>query len=364
MKAENGSLAIQTFETCKRNLVYQLPLKAFPILWGYAYLVWLRGEVEESWVLIDTGSGFGDSNRHLEAGFQAVSEVVGRPVKFSDLKFILITHGHIDHIGGLPHILPQTKAHLGIHELDRRNLTNYEERLTVVARRLEEFLVESGVDKDQRDHLLSMYRLTKSLFRSVGVDFTYEDQGMKVGPFEMLHVPGHCAGHVAIRLDDIIFSGDHVLNDTSPHQAPERLTLSTGLDHYLRSLDTLLDWAGETSIFLGGHKAPVTDLVGRVSEIKKVHQERLEKICELLKEPHTVAEASRVLFGEVHGYNELLAVEEAGAHVEYLYQRGLLEIANLKDLEETSRPTPIYYRCTERLQVGEQLFYQRPRQNE
>ena len=62
---------------------------------------------------------------------------------------------------------------------------------------------------------------------------------MRLGPFEMLHVPGHCAGHVAIRLHDVLFSGDHVLERTSPHQSPERLTLSTGLDHYLKSLEAL-----------------------------------------------------------------------------------------------------------------------------
>jgi glyoxylase-like metal-dependent hydrolase (beta-lactamase superfamily II) len=364
MDVDKVPRTVQTFETSRGDLIFQIPLQAFPLLKGYAYLVWLRVEPEENWVLIDTGSGFGDSNRHLKEGFQAVSEAVDRPVTFSDLSYILITHGHIDHIGGLPFILSKTEAKLGIHELDRRNLTNYEERLVVVARRLEEFLIEAGVGVAQRENLLSMYRLTKSLFKSVKVDFTYEEQGMRVGPFEMLHVPGHCAGHVAIRLDDIVFSGDHVLDDTSPHQAPERLTLTTGLYHYLKSLDTLLEWIDGARLFLGGHKAPITDLPGRVKEIKQVHQDRLEKICRLLEQPHTVAQASNFLFGEVHGYNELLAVEEAGAHVEYLYQRGKLEIANLEDLEKTHGPTPIYYRCIDRSLEGDQLLDFSPRHNQ
>jgi glyoxylase-like metal-dependent hydrolase (beta-lactamase superfamily II) len=364
MGVEKVSRSVQTFETGKGNLIFQIPLKAFPIIWGYAYLVWLRMEAEESWVLIDTGSGYGDSNRHLEEGFQAVSEVVGRTVSFSDLKYILMTHGHIDHIGGLPHILPQTGAKLGIHELDRRNLTNYEERLIIVARRLEEFLIEAGLQDAQRDHLLSMYHLTKSLFRSVKVDFTYEEQGMQIGSFELLHVPGHCAGHVVIRLDDVLFTGDHVLDDTSPHQAPERLTLSTGLSHYLHSLDALLSWSGNARLFLGGHKAPIHDLQGRVREIKKVHQLRLSEVCDLLQQPRTIADIAEILFGEVHGYNELLAVEEAGAHVEYLYQRGILEIDNLQDVENARGPTPIYYRCIKGHQDGDRLNNHQHRQNQ
>jgi hypothetical protein len=53
----------------------------------------------------------------------------------------------------------------------------------------------------------------------------------------------------------------------------------------------------------------------------------------------------------VHGYNVLLALEEAGAHVEYLYQRGLLYIENMDDLENGSGPGAIRYR---RQQTGRQ----------
>jgi glyoxylase-like metal-dependent hydrolase (beta-lactamase superfamily II) len=148
-----------------------------------------------------------------------------------------------------------------------------------------------------------------------------------------------------IRLHDILFSGDHVLEDTSPHQSPEHLTLSTGLEHYLRSLDALSAWAAGVRLTLGGHKAPITDLAGRIAAIRQIHRDRLDKVLNLFYEPHTIREISSALFGEVHGYNILLALEEAGAHVEYLYQRGLLGIENLAELEAAAGPVPIRYRC-------------------
>ncbi len=67
-------------------------------------------------------------------------------------------------------------------------------------------------------------------------------------------------------------------------------------------------------------------------------------MLDLLVEPNSVSEVSHALFGEVFGYNVLLALEEAGAHVEYLYQHGLLEIENLADLENLRGPAPIRYR--------------------
>jgi glyoxylase-like metal-dependent hydrolase (beta-lactamase superfamily II) len=336
---------VNVFESAGGARIFQIPLKEFPMLWGQAYLVLLDDPDHGQFrVLIDAGSGFGDSNRHLESGFEAVSRIIGRSISLADLTHIFITHAHIDHFGGLKYVRPRTQALLGVHELDLRNLTQYEERLAMVARRLSEFLLEAGVDEQQRIHLLDVYRITKSMYASVRVDFTYEAAGMQVGPFEMLHVPGHCAGHVVIRLQDVLFAGDHVLADTSPHQSPEHLTNFTGLEHYLKSLDALQAWASGIRLTLGGHEAPILDLPARIEAIRLLHRQRLEMVQQLLSQPHTIADLSHVLFGEVHGYNVLLALEETGAHVEYLYQRGLLEIANLQDLENGREPVTLRYR--------------------
>jgi glyoxylase-like metal-dependent hydrolase (beta-lactamase superfamily II) len=192
-----------------------------------------------------------------------------------------------------------------------------------------------------------MYKITKSLYRSVNVDFTYEAMGMKLGPFKFIHVPGHCAGHVVIQLHDCLFSGDHILEKTSPHQAPEQITLSTGVDTYLRSLELIKPLAEKVKLTLGGHENPIYELGKRIDEIRAVHMERLQKVLDILANPHTIADVSKYLFGKVEGYTILLALEEAGAHVEYLYQRGFLEISNLKEIEENSNLVPIFYQCVD-----------------
>lgn len=332
---------MDTHTTSGGATIYQIPLHEFPGLIGNVYLI-MTGKYR---VLVDTGSGFGESNQDLDKGLEEVSTLRGEDCSLKTLSHIFVTHGHIDHFGGLTYIMGRTEAKVCIHELDRRIVSNHEERLSLAAHRLEEFLTEAGLDEAHRNSLLDMYKITKSLFRSIKVDLTYEAQWMKLGPFKFVHVPGHCAGHVVIRLHDVLLSGDHILEKTSPHQAPEQITLSTGLETYLKSLEVVRPLAKKVKCTLGGHENPIIDLEARIDEIQLVHQQRLQRVLDILATPHTIADISRYLFGRVEGYTVLLALEETGAHVEYLYQRGYLQITNLKEVDESTKLIPILYQC-------------------
>jgi glyoxylase-like metal-dependent hydrolase (beta-lactamase superfamily II) len=330
---------IQQFDTNEGGVIFQIPLNAFPGFWVYAYLVF----VDDYVVLIDTGSNFHESNLNLDQGFERIGETIGKSFSLLDLTHIFITHGHIDHFAGLAYIRPRSNAEVGVHNLDLRNLTNYEERLIVVSKRLTEFLYESGVSPGRISRLIDMYMMPKSLFSSVEVDFTYESVGMRVGPFCFFHTPGHCAGAVVIRLHDVLFTGDHILSEITPHQAPERLTLNTGLGTYLQSLSLTKSISNDVRMALGGHKAPIMNPIQRIDEITSSHEDRLVAVLEILDRPNTIAEISKSLFGMTDGYNVLLAIEETGAHVEYLYQRGYLAINNLEAIQKSDKAIPIEY---------------------
>ncbi|MEJ5224527.1 MAG: MBL fold metallo-hydrolase [Anaerolineales bacterium] len=334
----------EQYHTASGAVIYRLPLEGLPRFWVYAYLVRVDGMT----VLIDTGTGWVNANQGLEDGLAQAG------VQWGDLTHVLLTHGHIDHFGGLGYVRARAQAQVGIHELDVRNITHYEERIFVVDRRLERYLLEAGVPDERRAEMMRLYRLNKSMFTSQAVDFTYEAHGMRFGPFEFLHVPGHTAGHVIIRLHDVLFSGDHVLDGISPHQSPERLTLNTGLGHYLDSLNVLEAWGGQARLTFGGHNDPIADLPGRIRTLRQRHHERLAAILSAFEAPLTICEVADMLFPRVRGYDILLAIEETGAHVEYLYQRGLLRLANLPELE-SNPDAPLRYQRIEDAVVKLQL---------
>jgi glyoxylase-like metal-dependent hydrolase (beta-lactamase superfamily II) len=252
-----------------------------------------------------------------------------------DLSHILLTHAHIDHYGGLSKLKRLTRAKIGCHELDVQTVAHHEARLALISRRLAAFLAESGLADETRDQLLSIYRFTKALHQSVPVDFTYEASDMHIGPFDLIHLPGHCPGHVALRLDDVVFCGDMVVEGVTPHLSPESINPYSGLDHYLESLARLEGWSKDARLVLNGHDDVITDLPSRIEGTYQNLIRRMSKAVQALREHLTIAEICTATYGEMAGYNQLLVIEKTGAYAEYLYGYGLIEITNPGDVEQS-----------------------------
>ncbi len=310
--------------------LYRYPVRAFPGLETMVHLILAPGFT----VLVDTGSGFGNSDDDLLAGMEAVASQFGEPCRVEDLTHILVTHGHIDHFGGLAHLREKCSAHIVLHELDLPVVTRYAERLEITATKLEAFLQRAGASPSTRAGLLEMYRMTKALVRGAPVDTVIEGDQGELGPLRLNHFPGHCPGLVTVRVGDVLLTSDLVLPRTSPHQSPEELAPFTGLHHYLTSLRRLGRHPAPR-LALGGHEEPMPDLRTRLAEIERLHEQRLGQVAEFLKDKHTLSEVSFDLFGPVKGYHVLLALEEAGAHVEYLFQRGYVGLVEDGALEGT-----------------------------
>lgn len=330
---------IARYETERGAWIYCITAQVFPMLAGNIYLL-----VDGAYTaLIDTGSGLGQSTEHVRRGLDQIRDEWGERVGWADLARIVITHAHVDHYGGLGGIRELTSAPVAVHELDRRVLTNHEERLALTSRALSAFLWRAGVSESSHASLMGMYGWSKGLFKSTEVETVLRDGDLLDDRLLVRHTPGHCPGQVCLQFGDVLLSADHVLPHTSPHMAPESITLSTGLGHYLESLRAIAAVPG-IRLALGGHEGPIHDLYGRVAQIEASHQRKLARVFEACAEPHTINELSKLLYPSVGSYDILLALEEVGAHVEYLDQRGELAIANLDEVAGDERAAPRYHR--------------------
>jgi glyoxylase-like metal-dependent hydrolase (beta-lactamase superfamily II) len=325
------SLTFAQFETSGGARIYRLPLEVFPNFWAYAYIV----QKDEYCVLIDTGSGTDTSHENLLAGLQQAN------LQLAHLTHILLTHAHIDHFGGLSKLRAITDAKIGCHELDIQNVAHHEATLVWLSRRFSSFLDETGLAEETREHVLNMFRLSDGIYRSTPVDFAYEGVGMQLGPFAFLHLPGHCPGHVAIRVDDAVFCGDMVVEGITTHLSPESVHPFNGLSHYLDSLALFQRWAKNARLIFNGHDDVITDLPVQIEAAKQNIMRRMSRAMEALNQPLTIAQICVAVYGEMDGYNQLLVIEKTAAYVEYLYQRGMIEIVNASEIEQAK---PARYR--------------------
>jgi len=338
---------IERYEPAAGMRLYRFPVRVFPGLEAMVHLILAPGFT----VLVDTGSGFGHSNDDLQSGLELIASGYGEPSRVEDLTHILVSHGHIDHFGGLSHLRKRCTAHIVLHELDLPVVTRYAERLEVTAARLDVFLQRAGVSRVTRLGLLEMYRMTKSLVRGAEVDTVVEGAGGAIGPLRLRHYPGHCPGLMTVQVGDILLTSDLVLPRTSPHQSPEELAPYTGLSHYLASVRRLRRERAPR-LALGGHEEAMPDVHARLDDIERLHAQRLSRVVDFLEREHTISEVSFEIFGSVKGYHVLLALEEAGAHIEYLLQRGFVGMVAASALEGTAGGATRYRRSSTRRWEG------------
>ncbi len=106
-------------------------------------------------------------------------------MKKLNLKKILLTHGHFDHISGCEEVRAATGAEIYIHEDDAPMLTS------------------SGLSLHSMMSIMDFKPITD--YTAVTGDCYINDGDCS---FRVYHTPGHSPGSVCYICDDVIFSGD------------------------------------------------------------------------------------------------------------------------------------------------------------
>lgn len=110
------------------------------------------------------------------------------------------------------------------------------------------------------------------------------------------------------------------------------------------------------SLVLPAHYDPVPDLGARIREIAEDHVEKLRHTLDACRHGATIVDVAHELFGGQEGYSVLLAILEAGTHVESLHQLGVLAVHDLDGVVKNPRE-PFRYRATDvdAIDAGERI---------
>jgi glyoxylase-like metal-dependent hydrolase (beta-lactamase superfamily II) len=319
--------------------IYRIPCQVFEALTARVYLLLGAGPP----TLLDSGSGWGDCTRHILTGIETVRRQFGEPVQAADIRRIIISHGHVDHIGGLPSLLEIMPAEVAVHALDRMAIASHREHVVVGNSRLNVFFRQSGVDPARRAELLGVSHYVGASLERIEVALSLAD-GQDLDGLRMIHTPGHSRGHLCIGVGNILLSADHILARTVPQQWPESIASYTGLGHYLESLEKIERMPG-FELTLPAHEQAIHDLSGRIASIRSAHFRRLNRLLDVLGEasqPLCVDEITNALYPASTGFRAVLAITDVGSRVEYLHQRGQLTVANLDAIEGVEDPVYRY----------------------
>jgi len=268
----------------------------------------------DGYLLVDCGM---DTDPCFEALWLAVAE---RGVAWHDIRKILLTHVHPDHMGLAPRLLKLTGAKLLLHARDAEYLDQLaqSEQYRGWAG---EVLRRSGVPADLIAQIDAGAHEIHKNFQPLEPEVLLNG-GEKIhsaaGQLEVLWTPGHSPGHVCLYGRDkrVLFSGDQMLELISPNIGwhPER----DPLGEYLNSLRELASL--EIDLILPSHGAPFSGHREWIQRTIEHHEQRCARILALLGGATQTASAlvNQLCDRPLEPFHYRFAVFEVLAHLEYL----------------------------------------------
>ena len=282
---------------------------------------------DDGWAIID--AGFGDDDT-----FDTWERLLEGPLKGERFTRLIVTHGHIDHVGAAGWLCRRLDIPLYMSEIEyfttRMELADPDRiRTSFYADTFRRMGAGDDLISSMADHAGRYSEGVGRLPESFHPLVEHHSVGIGGRDFKILLGPGHSPGQAMLysASDSLFFCADHVLNKVPPLLiVPTSSLADDTYGRYVRSLDEIERNIRPDVTLLPAHHLPHTALAGTLSSMRKHHGDRLRTIAEAChKAPMTVLEMGHLLFGpRLNGRQTYYAMFEALAYLNHELHAGRL----------------------------------------
>ncbi len=309
--------------TAKNGLrIYRIRHQPYPYLSGYVYLILGEGFPP---TMFDAGSGEGTSFDDIIKGIEQVCKKWKEKIKPQQIEHIILSHAHIDHFGGTHLFKELGNPKIYAHPYDAPIVESYREKTT-------------SSKKDQMiEPVLKAFGYLPERTSPVHVDDVLED-GDKLNDLEILHFPGHSAGHIGMRVGEFLLTGDLILSQTLTQNWPATFFPYCGFARTVESMKKLYrltEKKDPPKILLPGHEDPIFEIQNRIQMVQKSEDRRNTRLQRLLTETEdgmTINELAKMMFWTAHINRRFFALADVAARLEYLMLCGFVSAVNYEVL--------------------------------
>jgi glyoxylase-like metal-dependent hydrolase (beta-lactamase superfamily II) len=295
-----------------RELANGIRRLTFPLPLGIDHVhCYLLPSADGGWTLVDTGLG----QPGAEERWAPILAKLG-----GSLERIVVTHFHPDHVGDAGPLAALSGATVFQNPLD------YEQCLSVWGeRRSRERYAQHAVTHGMPAlEVEDLRRETDALAQLVhaAADPAPLEPGDELDGWEVVGLPGHADGHLALHRDGVLLAGDALLSHISPTVGLYPESRPDPLGDFMASLQRIVELA--PSIAYAGHQDPLADPPGRARELVEHHRIRLDATAATLADaPKSGYEVSLTLFdADLSPTLRRFALAESLAHLERLVREG------------------------------------------